>query len=63
MLEILSIVGVIGFYTIWITPFTLITGLIYAIKKPENEAKPYKSAAIVSAYLIIATFLYLLIEK
>ncbi|MDF2589180.1 MAG: hypothetical protein K0S41_3021 [Anaerocolumna sp.] len=30
MLEILSIIGVIGFYTIWITPLTLVTGLINA---------------------------------
>jgi hypothetical protein len=63
MLEIISIIGYIGFYTIWITPFTLITGIIYAIKKPEKEATPYKNAAIVSAYLIIASFLYLLINK
>lgn len=63
MLEIINIIGIIGLYTIWITPFTLITGIIYSIKKPDNESKPYKISAILSAYLIIATFLFLLINR
>nr|WP_312578005.1 hypothetical protein [Sedimentibacter sp.] len=48
-----QIVIVIGYWTIWVTPLTLVLGIIYAIKKPENEATPYLIMAIVSAYLII----------
>lgn len=43
----------IGYWTIWITPLTLMLGIIYAIKKPKNEATPYIVMAVVSAYLII----------
>ena len=53
MNQILEGIAIIGMYTIWITPLTLITGIIYAIKKPEKEATPYIIMAVISAYLII----------
>jgi len=33
-------------------------GMIYAIKKPEKEAMPYKIMAVISAYLIVFTIVY-----
>lgn len=56
MIQVLSMIGL---YTLWITPFTLVMGIIYAIKKPEEEATPYKIMAVVSAYLIIFTLVFL----
>ncbi len=48
-----EIMIVIGYYTLWFTPLTLMLGIIYAIKKPEKEATPYIIMAVVSAYLIV----------
>lgn len=50
----------LGMYTIFITPLTLIVGLINAIKKPKEEAMPYTIMAIISAYLIILPIIYML---
>lgn len=54
----IEMLALLGIYTIWITPLTLVMGLIYSIKKPEEEATPYKIMAVVSAYLIIITFIF-----
>ena len=42
----------------FITPLTLVLGIINAIKKPGDESRPYTIMAIVSAYLIIIPLLY-----
>lgn len=55
---IIKMLAFAGLYTIWLTPLTLIMGLIYAIKKPEKDATPYKIISVVSAYLIIMTLFY-----
>ncbi len=55
--EILLMVGKIGEATLFITPLTLVVGIINAIKKEEKESKPYKIMAIISAYLIIIPLL------
>lgn len=59
-MKIFSILGFIGLYTIWLTPLTFVMGLIHAIKKPENEATPYKIIAVVSFYFIIFALLLVL---
>lgn len=53
MMEVLKFIGVIGEVAVFITPLTLVIGIINAIKKPEEKSLPYKVMAIVSAYLII----------
>ncbi|MBH1942093.1 hypothetical protein I5677_14420 [Mobilitalea sibirica] len=57
-MNLMSILVDLGIYTIWLTPLTFVMGIIYAIKKPEKEATPYKFMAVISAYLIIFTLLY-----
>lgn len=58
MIEILEFIGGIGELAVFITPLTLVIGIINAIKKPKGESKPYTVMAIVSAYLIIIPLLY-----
>ena len=53
MESIFSFVTALGISVIFVTPLTLIVGVINAIKKPDKEAKPYTIMAIISAYLII----------
>ncbi|WP_238883848.1 hypothetical protein [Clostridium sp. YIM B02551] len=50
---IFKLVVLIGIGTIFITPLTLIVGIVNAIKRPEGESKSYMIMAIISAYLII----------
>lgn len=57
MREILLLIGKIGEVTLFITPLTLVIGIINAVKKEEKESKPYKIMAIISAYLIIIPLL------
>lgn len=59
MEEILQFITVISVWTMLITPFTLIIGIINAIKKPEREAKGYIIMAVISAYLIIIPLMYI----
>ena len=53
------IMKVIAYFTLWFTPLTLTLGIIYSIKKPENEATPYKIMAVISSYLIIIPLFYI----
>ncbi|MBB6696498.1 hypothetical protein [Clostridium algidicarnis] len=53
MMEILKLMGGLGEIAVFITPLTLVIGIINAIKKPEKESTPYKIMAIISAYLNI----------
>ncbi|MBL4933228.1 hypothetical protein [Clostridium paridis] len=50
---LLRLVAMIGMVTIFITPLTLIVGIVNAIKKPEGQSRPYMIMAIISAYLIV----------
>jgi hypothetical protein len=59
----LNFIGLIGINTIWVTPLTFTMGIIYSIKKPEKESTPYKIIAVISAYLIIFTFMFCMITK
>lgn len=59
---ILRIFLILGIYTIFITPFTLVIGIINAIKKPKEEAKKYTIMAVVSAYLIIIPIMAILFK-
>lgn len=56
--EMLKFVAGIGSIAIFITPLTLIIGIVNAIKKPEGEDGPYIATAIISAYLIIIPIFY-----
>lgn len=63
MMGILEFISNIGEFAVFITPLTLVVGIINAIKKPEGESKHYTVMAIVSAYLIIIPLLYNSIMK
>lgn len=56
--KVWEFIAMIGMSTIFITPLTLIVGMIHAIKKPDKEATPYIIIAVISAYLIIIPFMY-----
>ena len=58
MTEILKFIVGFSSVTMFITPLTLIIGIINSIKKPEGETKPYTVMAIISAYLIIIPLIY-----
>ncbi|MDF2673787.1 MAG: hypothetical protein K0R09_2052 [Clostridiales bacterium] len=60
--EIIEFIARIGVMTIFVTPLTLIVGIVNAIKKPENESMPYTVMAVISAYLIIMPLFYLVIQ-
>ena len=60
--EIIEFIARIGVMTIFITPLTLIIGIINSIKKPENESMPYTVMAVISAYLIIMPLFYLVLQ-
>lgn len=53
---------ILGLYTIFITPLTLIVGVINAIKEPKEKAMPYIIMAIISAYLIIMPIMGILMQ-
>jgi len=55
--KIIEFFAIIGLWTIFITPLTLIIGIINAIRKPE-KAMQYTILAIISAYLIIMPLMY-----
>lgn len=59
---ILRIFLILGINTIFITPLTLVLGIINAIKKPKEEAKKYTIMAVVSAYLIIIPIMAILFK-
>jgi hypothetical protein len=60
--EAIKFFALAGIWTIFITPLTLTIGVINAIKKPEKEAIPYTVMAIISAYLIIMPFMYVVLR-
>jgi len=49
---ILKFIAGIGRFLCLITPFTLVWGLVNAIRRPEPEYKVYLVIAIISSYLI-----------
>lgn len=62
MEKIIDFFAVIGLLASFITPLTLVVGIINAIKKPKDEAKPYTIMAIISAYLIIMPLMRILLS-
>jgi hypothetical protein len=58
MFNIIQLINIMGLNLIYITPLTLVMGIIYGIKKPDNEARPYIIMAVISAYLIIIPLLF-----
>ena len=62
MESIFRFITILGMWTIFITPLTLIVGVINAIKKPDKEAVPYIIMAIISAYLIIIPIISILMQ-
>lgn len=62
MEKIIEVFALVGLWTIFITPLTLTIGIIFAIKKPNEEAMPYTVMAIISAYLIIMPSMYVVIK-
>lgn len=46
-------IAILGIFTSLITPFTLIVGIVNAIKADKNESGKYMAMAVISAYLII----------
>jgi hypothetical protein len=48
----------IGMYGVFITPVTLIIGIIKAIKSEGKDSKFYTGLAIISAYLIAIPLIY-----
>ena len=53
MSSLLEFIAGMGEITIFITPLTLVIGIINSIKKPKEESKRYTIMAVISAYLII----------
>ena len=53
LFQLLNFISEICTVAMFITPLTLIIGIINAIKKPEEDAMPSKVMAVISAYLII----------
>nr|WP_294494808.1 hypothetical protein [uncultured Anaerosporobacter sp.] len=61
MEALLRILGVISIYTIWITPFTFVFGLISAIKSVINNQEFVIEAMLSSLsllFIIIALMMY-----
>ncbi|WP_034439939.1 hypothetical protein [Clostridium ihumii] len=58
MNEILSFIASMGELTMFITPLTLVIGIINAIKKPKEQSKKYTVMAVISAYLVIVPIIY-----
>lgn len=62
MKDIVGFFTIIGIYAIFITPFTLVFGIIRAIKEPDQDAMPFVVMAIISAYLIIVPIFGILLK-
>lgn len=60
---ILEFITLLGLSVIFVTPLTLIVGIINAIKKPDKEAKPFIIMAVISAYLIIIPIIGVLLQQ
>lgn len=58
MLAILEIISGLGEVLMFITPLTLVIGIINAIKKDGQSSKIYTIMAILSAYLIIIPLIF-----
>lgn len=56
--SILRFIADIGEITMFITPLTLVIGIINAIKRPKEEAYWFTIMAIISAYLIIIPLIH-----
>lgn len=52
MIALLRILAVVSIYTIWITPFTFVFGLIAAIKKAIKDEDFYTEGMITSLSLL-----------
>ncbi|WP_312654304.1 hypothetical protein [Aminipila sp.] len=55
---IIKFIDGIGELLCLITPFTLIWGLVNAIRRPKSEYKIYLVIAIISAYLIFIPIIF-----
>ncbi len=55
---ILEFINGIGEVLIFITPMTLVVGIINAIKKDGQSSSIYKVLAIISAYLIFIPMIF-----
>ncbi|WP_312653445.1 hypothetical protein [Proteiniclasticum sp.] len=55
---ILEFISGIGEVLIFITPMTLVVGIINAIKKDGQSSSIYKVLAIISAYLIFIPMIF-----
>ncbi|WP_411168189.1 hypothetical protein ACH36K_13785 [Clostridium sp. MB05] len=58
MSSLLKFIAGMGEITMFVTPLTLVIGIINAIKKPKGESKGYTIMAVISAYLIIVPLIW-----
>ncbi|MDZ5010714.1 hypothetical protein GNF77_17805 [Clostridium perfringens] len=58
MSSLLKFIAGMGEITMFVTPLTLVIGIINAKKKPKGESKGYTIMAVISAYLIIVPLIW-----
>ena len=58
MNEILKFIAELGELFVFITPLTLVIGIINAVKKQDEQSKVYTIMAVISAYLIIIPLIW-----